>query len=145
MSDLISGDTEQKGEGGRGYVDALKALHAEANRVKDDVEEIKSSLEESYPAEALTNLSRRFETISENFTNYTLININMFYEILHRSPTRLEAANAIAGQALTVAKLFAAYARNPDSYNALDSRHEITKLIAQLVNLVNAAPGETDS
>ena len=139
MLDRSSANQEDKGKNEQHYVDALDALSARAEAVSKQVQEIKDSLASAYAAEALSNISQKFETISMSFTNYARIKSNMFYEIIHRSEARLSAVDSIAREASNIAQLFERYAKAPESYSASNSRTEINKLQAELVNLKDAS------
>jgi hypothetical protein len=135
MFDWISGHREPEGGRDQGYFGSLSALYAQAESVSFDVAEIENSLLDSYSKEGLVNISRRFEGISKNFTNYTIIQHNPFYEIVHKSNARLIAVKNVAKEAKNIAQLFERYSKTPKSFSASNSRIQINRLQAELENL----------
>lgn len=135
MFDWINGHREPEGGRDQGYFGSLSALYAQAESVSFDVAEIENSLLDSYSKEGLVNISRRFEGISKDFTNYTIIKRHPFYEIIHKSNSRLSSVRNIAKEAKNIARLFERYSRCPKSYSASNSRIQVNRLQAELENL----------
>jgi hypothetical protein len=114
----------------------LEILSREVGNIISQVDEIGINLSDSYSEEGLANISRIFETINTNFTNYVIVNNSKFYEIIHRSESRLAAVRSVAKEAKAVAQLFERYSEKPKSYSAVNSRLQINKLRGELTNLL---------
>lgn len=116
------------------YVD-INTLYQHVSNTLSTIDGITSNLESDYSEEALRMISRKFEEISIEYQNYTLVEANSFYEIIHRSASRLNAARKVTQEAKNVAQLFERYAKNPRSYSAVNSRYKINNLSGALKNL----------
>jgi hypothetical protein len=142
MSDGLGRTQEVEGDDEQRRVSSLKALYAQAETVKREVKEIEDHLLRDYAAEPLFDLSRRFETISKNFTNYVMVKSNVFYEIVHRSGARRSTVNDVANEARKIAQLFEKYGKSPKSYSRTNCSTQINRLVAELENLKDAStPG----
>lgn len=136
MLDRWRGNEEGKEPDDQQYRRALTAVYQQVRKVMADVDGIGNHLAATYPERALSQLSRRFEAISKDFSTYTLATNHMFYEVFRRSRLRTNAATKVAQRAKSVAQLFERYSRNPKSYSAVNSRLEINKLQVALQNLL---------
>jgi len=134
MFDWLRGDKEQEHSGDE-QSGSINALYQHVQIIRSEVGEIKDNLLDEYATEGLSNLSCRFEKISKDFSDYTIIRHHIFYEIIRRSSSRTTTAKNIAKQAKKVAELFEKYARSSRSYRRVSSRLAIDKLTAELVNL----------
>ncbi len=135
MFDWLSSGKKPNEQGNQEYFGSLTALHQHVSNAVSTVKEIANSLNPKYSEEGLSNISQRFEGISKEYTDFTVIQSNSFYEVLNRSKSRLNAAKKVAKEAKNIAKLFEKYARRPISYSAVDSRLAINKLAGELRNL----------
>lgn len=128
---------EPHGKESPGVVDKLRArVEAVSTRVNDIV----TRLSETYPKAGLLHISEQFEAISKEFTNYTMIESDPFYEPIRRSKSRSDATKGIAREAGKLAEFFETVSKNPKSYNRAKSRIRINALQAQLTNLIRAIP-----
>lgn len=135
MLDWLRGDKEQKEQGNHDYSGSLDAFRQHVSNTITKVEGFASSLSSAYEEHALTTISAHFEQISKEYTNFTLLANNPFYEIVKRSRSRVNAAKKVAERAKKLAQLFEKYARRPNTYSAVNGRLEINKLTGELKNL----------
>jgi hypothetical protein len=135
MLDWLRGNKDPNQGSDQDYSGHLNALLSRVESVIEHVRGIKNNLDDSYPAEALSSLSRRFEEIDKDFTDYHIIKRNTYYEIIHKSNSRLTAVKNVSREAKIVAQLFERYARRPNTYSASNSRSKINRLQGQLRNL----------
>ena len=135
MFNWLSEHREPEGEHDQVYFASLNALYAQAESVSISVHEIENNLLDSYSKQGLVDISWCFESISKDFTNYTIIKRHPFYEIIHKSNSRLSSVRNIAKEAKNIAQLFERYSRCPKSYSASNSRIQVNKLQAELENL----------
>jgi hypothetical protein len=117
------------------YLGPLRALLSTVESVIKEVADIEDNLSDTYPPQAFSNLSRKFEQIGKDFTKYHRITRNSHYAIIHKSAARLKATKNVVREARTVAKLFERYAQRPRTYSASYSRGKITDLQTELENL----------
>lgn len=136
MFDRWLGNQQAKEQDEQAYHRAVTSLYQQVQSVISSVDEIISNLSPTYPKEALSHISSRFEKISREFSSYTIATGNMFYEVISRSKLRKDATKRVATQAKRVAKLFEKYSRKPNSYSPVDSRLELYKLRDILENLL---------
>ena len=145
MPDRNHGRQPQYDSNEGGLPDGAEALRAEVDTVSRMVSDIAEYLQPSYPAESLLQLSMHFETISKQFASFAGVKSNLFYELIHRSKSRLSAVNSIAKEARGIALLFEKYARTPGRFSAANSRMQIHRLQSVLENLKAALPpGKTE-
>ena len=83
-------------------------------------------------------ISKRFESIGKEYSDFTIIVSSPFYDLIRRSKSRSTAVKKVAQQSKQVAQLFEKYTKNPNSYSAVQSRLQINTLIADLENLRTA-------
>lgn len=131
---LFGGKKDEDKENQIHYVD-INTLYQHVSNTLSTIDGITSNLESDYSEEALRMISRKFEEISIEYQNYILVEVNSFYEIIHRSASRLNAARKVTQEAKNVAQLFERYAKNPRSYSAVHSRYKINNLSGALKNL----------
>ena len=137
MFDWLRGKKEQSDQDIQSYFAAINGLSQHVSNTISVVTEHASSLTYEYPEEGLENISNHFEGISSEYTNLTIIEGNPYYEVIHRSKSRLNAVRKVAKEAQSVAQLFEKYTRKPNSYSAVKCRLAINKLIGELTNLAN--------
>lgn len=135
MLDWLRGNKDHDRGSDQQYAVPLRALLSTVERVIRDVADVENNLLDEYPAQALSNLSRKFEQFGKDFTKYHRINRNSHYEIIHKSAARLRATKRVASEAQGVAVLFERYAKRPGSYSATKSRSKINELQSELENL----------
>ena len=135
MLDWLFGGKKDEDKESQGHFVDINILHQHVSNTLSTVEGIANDLESEYSKEALVMISRRFEGISKEYHDYTLVEASSFYEVMHRSASRLSAAKKVAQESRNVAQLFERYARNPKSYSAVNSRFKINNLSGALKNL----------
>jgi len=113
MFDWLSSGKKQDEKSDQKYFGAITALHQHVSGSIATVEGLANDLSSEYSAEALTTIPARFESISKEYTDFTIVASHIFYEVLHRSSSRTSAAKRVAQQAKSVAKLFEKYAKKP--------------------------------
>lgn len=137
MFDWLRGSKEQTPQNHQSSFGDINSLYQHVSTTLLTVEGIKSDLNSDYSAEALLIISSRFEDISKEYADLTLITSNSFYEVIRRSSLRTISSKKAAQQAKNVAKLFEKYAKKPKSYSAVESRYAINELAGALKNLEN--------
>lgn len=132
------GDNEQNDQDAQAYFAAIHALYQHVSATLAVVTEYANNLTHEYPAEGLNDISKRFEGISGEYTNLTIIiDGNPFYDVIRKSKSRLNTVRRIAREAQNVAQLFEKYTGKPGSYSAVKCRLAINKLAGELTNLAN--------
>jgi hypothetical protein len=135
MPDTNQENQSQHNSGEGNLPDKVKALLAEVEAVSAMLREIAEYLPPSYPSESLLHLSRSFENINQQFASFAGVKGHRFYEIIHRSGSRLSAVKGITKAARNLALLFEKYAKFPNHYSAVHSRLQIHRLQIALENL----------
>lgn len=135
MLDWLRGNKDQDRGRDQEYYGPLRALLSTVQKVIKDVADIEGNLSDTYPTQALSSLSRKFEQFGKDFTQYHRVTRNAHYDIIHKSAARLKATKNVVREARKVAQLFERYARRPNTYSASNSRGRITDLQSELENL----------
>jgi len=135
MLDWLRSGKEQKTPGESEYIDTLETLRQKVSDSIKNANDYASHLHPEYSEEALSSISSYFENISKEYTNSTIRITDPFYEVIQRSHLRLKTAKKVASQAKALAQLFDKYARRRNTYNAVNGRLEINKLVGELTNL----------
>ena len=145
MFDWLRGSEEQKNQKSNASFGDINLLYLHVSNTLSAVEGIRNDLSSEYSTEALSMISRRFEEISKEYSDFTIITSNSFYEVIHRSSLRSSSTKKVAQQAKSVAKLFEKYAKKPKSYSAVESRYSINELVGVLKNLQGYCTPDTSS
>lgn len=143
MFDWLRGSKEQKTQNNQSSFGDTNALYLHVSATLSTVEGIKSDLSSEYSAEALLMISSRFEAISKEYADLTLVTSDSFYEVTRRSSLRTTSSKKVAQQAKNVAKRFEKYAKKPKSYSAVESRYAINELAGALKNLESYCTPDT--
>jgi len=135
MLDWLRGGKEQNHHGDQTYIGSINAFRQYVSNTIITVEGFANDLSPEYSEEALATISAHFEGISKEYTDFTIIANNSFYEVIQRSRSRLIAVKKVAQKAKNLAQLFEKYSKKPKSYSAVNGRLEINKLAGELKNL----------
>lgn len=117
------------------YTDALDELLEIVKTTFYEVRTLREQLADEYPSEALSNISDRFERISEQYDDYITVRGRINF-VVHKSNTRLKTTKKVAQSAAQTAIMFEKLAKNPNSYSRKRSRRSIKKLLGELKNLM---------
>ena len=143
MFDWRRGSKEQRKKKGETAFGDIISLSQHVRATLSTVEGIANDLSSEYTAAALLMISKRFEDISKEYADFTIVTSNYFYEIIHRSNLRSSSTKRIAKEAKSVAKVFEKYAKKPKSYSAVECRYAINALAGGLKNLVKYSTSDT--
>src|SRR5262245_4914308 len=99
MFDWLRGSKEETNSDAQSYRGSIDVLYQDVKKVISEVTEISDNLLPDYAVEALLYLSQRFEQLSKKFLDYTIVSDNLFYEVIHRSSSRLTAVKKVSQQA----------------------------------------------
>lgn len=139
MFNWLRGNKEEENKDNQEHlgsiINDINTLHKHVVISMQQVAEITTGLSAEYSLEALSMIAQRFEKIGTEYTDFTLVERHTFYEVIHRSKSRLDAAKKVAQQANKIAQLFEKYTRKPKSYSKTNSRFQINKLSGELKNL----------
>ncbi len=135
MFDRRRTDQEKGSQGREDFSGSLQSFASFVISTLTAVKEISQYLSLEYDATGLLEISKRFERISQIFTDSWIIKTSTYYGIIHRSSARLASVKKVSLAAKAVATLFERYARRPRSYSPVNSRLEINKLCGELENL----------